>query len=222
MGEEISTWKPVLVEGNTYYMRNFRVYDNTSDYKVSPHNCRLTFVNATRVEPAVISGIPPTMFNFKDFADILSGKYKPDILIGTFKGYTHMFFFFFVPFVYTLTYTVVQSFNMFSTDAIGLVHEIRKVVPATTTRKANVAFTMKDLRYGILIYTKNIIIVPFHLCLTFSHPIIAFISTLSDSMVDCTLWDSLSVEFITHYTQRTTAGPVVVIIKHARIKDPQG
>jgi hypothetical protein len=41
-------------------------------------------------------------------------------------------------------------------------------------------------------------------------------------MVDCTLWDSLSVEFITHYTQRTETGPVVVIIKHARIKEPQG
>ncbi|WJX81040.1 hypothetical protein P8452_63970 [Trifolium repens] len=155
MGEEISTWKPVLVEGNTYYMRNFRVYDNTSDYKVSPHKFRLTFVNATRVEPAELAGIPPTMFKFKDFSEILSGQYKSDHLI----------------------------------DAIGVIQEIRKVVPANSTRKANVAFTIKDL---------------------------------SGVMVDCTLWDSLSVEFITHYTQHTETGPVVVIIKHARIKEPQG
>jgi hypothetical protein len=87
MGEEISTWKPVLVEGNTYYMRNFRVYDNTSDYKVSPHKFRLTFVNATRVEPAELAGIPPTMFKFKDFSEILSGQYKSDHLIGTFRPF---------------------------------------------------------------------------------------------------------------------------------------
>jgi replication factor A1 len=40
--------------------------------------------------------------------------------------------------------------------------------------------------------------------------------------MDCTLWDALSVEFMNHYNQRTDSGPVVLIVKHARIKDPQG
>jgi hypothetical protein len=40
--------------------------------------------------------------------------------------------------------------------------------------------------------------------------------------MDCTLWDALSVEFINNYNQRTETGPAVLIIKHARVKDPQG
>ncbi|WJX54921.1 hypothetical protein P8452_40751 [Trifolium repens] len=155
MGPEMATWKSLLLEGKTYYMRNFRVFDNSADYKVTTHSFRLTCVNATRIQQVDIAGIPPTKFNFKDFTEILSGKYKTDYLV----------------------------------DAIGVVHDIRKVVPAMSGRKANVAFTIKDL---------------------------------SDTILDCTLWDALSVEFMNHYNQRTDSGPVVLIVKHARIKDPQG
>ncbi|KAK2363415.1 hypothetical protein QL285_088405 [Trifolium repens] len=155
MGAEMETWKPLLTEGKTFYMRNFRVFDNTSDYKVTTHNFRLTFVNATRVQQVDITGIPKTMFKFKDFAEILAGNYKPDYLV----------------------------------DAIGVVHDIRKVVTGMPGRKSNVTFTMKDL---------------------------------SDTVMDCTLWDALSVEFINNYNQRTETGPAVLIIKHARVKDPQG
>ncbi|WJX76153.1 hypothetical protein P8452_59600 [Trifolium repens] len=155
MGGEMETWKPMLTEGKTYYMRNFRVFDNTSDYKVTTHKFRLTFVNATRVQPVDIAGIPNTMFKFKDFAEILAGNYKPDYLV----------------------------------DAIGVVHDIRKVVTGMPGRKSNVTFTIKDL---------------------------------SDTVMDCTLWDTLSVEFMNNYNQRTETGPAVLIIKHARVKDPQG
>ncbi|KAK2352860.1 hypothetical protein QL285_090565 [Trifolium repens] len=74
-------------------------------------------------------------------------------------------------------------------DAIGLIHEFRKCVTASSTRKAQVSFTLKDLR---------------------------------DTIIDCTLWDSLSVEFMTSYNERSDSGPIVVIIKHARVKEPQG
>ncbi|KAK2356384.1 hypothetical protein QL285_093721 [Trifolium repens] len=74
-------------------------------------------------------------------------------------------------------------------DAIGVIHEFRKCVTASTTRKAQVSFTLKDLR---------------------------------DTIIDCTLWDSLSVEFMTSYNQRSDSGPIVIIIKHARVKEPQG
>jgi replication factor A1 len=43
-----------------------------------------------------------------------------------------------------------------------------------------------------------------------------------DTIIDCTLWDSLSVEFMTSYNERSDSGPIVVIIKHARVKEPQG
>jgi hypothetical protein len=39
-------------------------------------------VGATRIEEAVITDIPPTKFNFKDFGEIHAGKYTPDLLVG--------------------------------------------------------------------------------------------------------------------------------------------
>ncbi|KAK2405153.1 hypothetical protein QL285_054421 [Trifolium repens] len=43
-----------------------------------------------------------------------------------------------------------------------------------------------------------------------------------DNVLDCTLWDALSVENLSFYNQRTDFGPVDMIIKHARVKEPQG
>ncbi|WJX32236.1 hypothetical protein P8452_20581 [Trifolium repens] len=43
-----------------------------------------------------------------------------------------------------------------------------------------------------------------------------------DNVLDCTLWDALSIENLSFYNQRTDFGPVVMIIKHARVKEPQG
>ncbi|WJX60441.1 hypothetical protein P8452_45648 [Trifolium repens] len=155
MNNDIGAWKPILVVGKTYQMKNFRVFDNDSDYKMTTHKYRLTLVGATKIEEALIPNIPPTNFNFKDFSEIHDGKYTPDLLV----------------------------------DAIGVIHEFRKCVTASTTRKAQVSFTLKDLR---------------------------------DTIIDCTLWDSLSVEFMTSYNQRSDSGPIVIIIKHARVKEPQG
>ncbi|KAK2411014.1 replication protein A 70 kDa DNA-binding subunit B [Trifolium repens] len=155
MNNDIGAWKPKLAVGKTYQMNNFRVFDNDSDYKMTTHKYRLTLVGAKKIEEALIPDIPPTKFNFKDFSEIHSGKYTPDLLV----------------------------------DAIGVIHEFRKCVTASTTRKAQVSFTLKDLR---------------------------------DTIIDCTLWDSLSVEFMTSYNQRSDSGPIVIIIKHARVKEPQG
>ncbi|MCH98552.1 replication protein A 70 kDa DNA-binding subunit C-like, partial [Trifolium medium] len=45
---------------------------------------------------------------------------------------------------------------------------------------------------------------------------------LRDNVLDCTLWDGLSVQFLDFYNNRANNGPVVMIIKHARVKEPQG
>ncbi|MCH82303.1 replication protein A 70 kDa DNA-binding subunit C-like, partial [Trifolium medium] len=152
--KDIEHWKPKLAEGKTYYMRNFKVYDNDTGFKMSPHKFRLTFVGATRVDEVEIPGMPKTSFNFKDFSEIQAGQFVPDLLV----------------------------------DAIGVIDSIKKCVTATNTKKGNVAFTLKDLR---------------------------------DNVLDCTLWDALSGEFLRLYNQQTESGPVVLIIKHARVKEPQ-
>ncbi|XP_045816584.1 uncharacterized protein LOC123909747 isoform X1 [Trifolium pratense] len=74
-------------------------------------------------------------------------------------------------------------------DTIGVVNSIGKTVIATTTRKANIAFTIKDLR---------------------------------DKELDCTLWDTLSEQFFNGYNQQSNNGPVVIILRHVRIREAQG
>ncbi|XP_045831649.1 uncharacterized protein LOC123923042 [Trifolium pratense] len=112
MTDDIEKWKEQLAQGQTYSMRNFRVADNDSQYKMTPHKFRLIFVGATRVTAVEIPEIPKTHFYFKDFEEISNGTFRTDLLV----------------------------------DAIGVVNSIGKIVTATTTRKANVAFTIKDQR----------------------------------------------------------------------------
>jgi hypothetical protein len=50
---------------------------------MTPHNFMLTFVGTTtKVEEIVMPEIPATLFNFKDFAEILAGNYQKDLCIG--------------------------------------------------------------------------------------------------------------------------------------------
>jgi hypothetical protein len=82
MNNDIVEWKPKLSEGKTYQMSNFRVFDNDTDYKMCTYQFRLTLVGGTKIEEAVMPDIPATKFNFKDFSEIQSGKYTPDLLVG--------------------------------------------------------------------------------------------------------------------------------------------
>ncbi|GAU36987.1 hypothetical protein TSUD_150220 [Trifolium subterraneum] len=43
-----------------------------------------------------------------------------------------------------------------------------------------------------------------------------------DNVLDCTLWDSLSASFLDIYNSRGDFDPLVLIMKHARVKEPQG
>ncbi|WJX96853.1 hypothetical protein P8452_77997 [Trifolium repens] len=78
---DISAWKDKISQGKTYYMNNFRVGVNDHKFKMSQHACKLTFVAATRVHELDIPAMPTTLFMFKDFGEILSGNYEPDVLV---------------------------------------------------------------------------------------------------------------------------------------------
>jgi hypothetical protein len=43
----------------------------------------------------------------------------------------------------------------------------------------------------------------------------------SDHVLDCTLWDALSAQFLDFYNKNCDY-PIVLILKHARVKEPQG
>ncbi|GAU32460.1 hypothetical protein TSUD_64100 [Trifolium subterraneum] len=78
---EIEIWKPLLKEGKNYFMCNFKVFDNDSAFKMTPHKYRLNFVGATKVDEIDYPGMPTTVFNFKDFAEIQAGNYEPNLLV---------------------------------------------------------------------------------------------------------------------------------------------
>jgi hypothetical protein len=42
------------------------------------------------------------------------------------------------------------------------------------------------------------------------------------NIMTCALWGKYGTEFLEKYNQNSSAGPVIVIIKHAQIKEAQG
>jgi hypothetical protein len=42
------------------------------------------------------------------------------------------------------------------------------------------------------------------------------------NILPCALWGDLGQQFMNHYNSKTDDGPMVVIIKHAQIREPKG
>jgi hypothetical protein len=67
-------------------MRNFRVGVNSEAFKMSTHQFQLTFVkDATLVDKLEIPDMKPNLFKFKEFSDILLGKFEGNVLVGKYS-----------------------------------------------------------------------------------------------------------------------------------------
>jgi hypothetical protein len=42
------------------------------------------------------------------------------------------------------------------------------------------------------------------------------------NILPCALWGDLEQQFMNHYNSKTDDGPMVIIIKHAQIREPKG
>lgn len=80
--EELPTYKPMLNEHNTYMMHNFTIVKNDNYYKVCDNNYKLVFTPATYLKEFNAQNIPPNVFHFKSFSEILSDDYQTDLLVG--------------------------------------------------------------------------------------------------------------------------------------------
>ncbi|KAJ1378551.1 Nucleic acid-binding, OB-fold [Sesbania bispinosa] len=80
-GEISNKWSNQLNEGETYIMQNFKIEKNTGQYKVSKHPLKLLFTKGTIVKEQQIPNIPPNIYEFISFEDIMSGKTSPDVLV---------------------------------------------------------------------------------------------------------------------------------------------
>jgi hypothetical protein len=78
---------PKLEEGATYNMKNFKVQPNDLKVKFCDHPFTLVGFageGGSDIIPTKIPNIPKYKFNFKSFDEIKHGKYRADLLVGTY------------------------------------------------------------------------------------------------------------------------------------------
>lgn len=83
----------------TYEMENFKVSNNDSVVKACDHRFRLTITGATVISKQDFPDIPMASFNFKDFGEVLDGKYRPDLVVGEYFASMIPFTFQFIRFL---------------------------------------------------------------------------------------------------------------------------
>jgi len=72
----------ILQENNTYTLSNFQVAANDLIFKASDHKFRLKWTGGTTTSDQNVHDIPNPPMKFKPLAEIISGKWRPDILIS--------------------------------------------------------------------------------------------------------------------------------------------
>lgn len=75
-----STYDKIIEENSTYKLCNFHVLPNDFVFKASEHKFKLKWTGGTTAEYLKEVEIPNHRINFKPFAEIVAGKWKPDIL----------------------------------------------------------------------------------------------------------------------------------------------
>jgi len=70
----------ILQENNTYTLSNFQVRINDLLFKASDHKYRLNWTGGTTTVDVNAHNIPNLVLKFKPFTEILSGKWRSDVL----------------------------------------------------------------------------------------------------------------------------------------------
>jgi hypothetical protein len=71
-----------IVENNSYCFENFQVLKNEDQFKVSQNQYKLRFNGSTLLYDVNVHQIQDATTKFKDFVEILSGKWREDVLYG--------------------------------------------------------------------------------------------------------------------------------------------
>ena len=74
-----------LKENCTYVMHSFKVIKNDGQYRVCDHQYKLAFIGVTVVSQSDLDGLPFKKFKFSEFANVITGRFKPDLLVGKFS-----------------------------------------------------------------------------------------------------------------------------------------
>ncbi|KAE9607701.1 putative nucleic acid-binding protein [Lupinus albus] len=82
LNAEFNVWRHYLVEDKTFMIQNFYVIPNNLEFKSCHYLYRIQFHGNTTVGRIEYPAIPPTQYDFKKFAEILSGNFQTPLLIG--------------------------------------------------------------------------------------------------------------------------------------------
>jgi hypothetical protein len=106
----------------------------------------LRFNGSTRISDINIHQISDPIPKWKDFVEILFGKWREDVLYGTIYNLYILLFLIYNIFVTAYcTYIFKLQFQVI-TDVIGVLDEIGYTQPTKGSRKVQVNFILKDLR----------------------------------------------------------------------------
>ena len=84
-------WQELFIElrdklhyGSSYLIKNLRIVDNQSEYRVSPIPLLVYFLKTTSVKEIQCPEIPSNIYLITPFADIISGVAPHHTLMGQF------------------------------------------------------------------------------------------------------------------------------------------
>lgn len=80
--EETPKWINRVREEMICKLQNFTPQPNDFQYKACDHGFKLIFTPQTLIRELDSDEVPHDEFKFKDFGDILNGKFRGDLLIG--------------------------------------------------------------------------------------------------------------------------------------------
>ncbi|WJX46032.1 hypothetical protein P8452_32867 [Trifolium repens] len=69
-----------IIQNNNYCFQNFQVLKNDYQFKVSENQYKLRFNGSTLLFDVNVHQIPDPAKNFKDFVEIIEGKWRGDVL----------------------------------------------------------------------------------------------------------------------------------------------
>lgn len=113
-------------EGHAYILENLMVGRNDKMFPKTEHKFKLNFMGITKLTPTVVDQIPPHVFDFLDFPNIIGTK-KTDIFIGIVD---HQLYYLLYTFIYGFIVTHVFLFSnkvCMYVDVIGHVVEKSKM-----------------------------------------------------------------------------------------------
>jgi hypothetical protein len=100
-------------------------------------------------------------------------------------------------------------------DVIGAFHELGYTQTQPGSRKIQINFWMKDLKYIINLFNE----ITSHLVFITNVKHIRYM--YRGTLLSCTLWEDFGLQFL-NFTNKSESGPTIILLHNAKIKEATG